>query len=103
MILYNVTCNVERDRATEWLDWMLKTHIPEVMATGCFLSHLVMRLLNNAEDDEGVNIVIQYTATDMAQYEKYQSEFGPALREKTLQRYGEAVIAFRSLLEVIEG
>jgi Domain of unknown function (DUF4286) len=51
MIIYNVTCNVEKGMAEEWLQWMLHTHIPEVMATGCFQTSKVLRLLTQADDE----------------------------------------------------
>lgn len=102
MILYNVTCHLSESMLDEWLDWMLETHIPEVMATGCFTDYRVMRLLNNAGDDEGVNIAIQYTAGSLADYERYRDQFAPALQQKTRERYGENVLAYRSLLEVLK-
>ncbi len=102
MIIYNVTCNVEPGMAEEWLQWMLQTHIPEVMATGCFQSNKVMKLLTQADDDEGINYAIQYTATSLEEYERYQRDFGPALRQKTLERYGDRVMAFRSILEEVK-
>ena len=37
MIIYNVTCHMDLALAEEWLRWMQEIHIPEVMATGCFL------------------------------------------------------------------
>lgn len=102
MIIYNVTCNIEPEMETEWLGWMLGTHIPEVMATGCFTSYKIMRLLTKAEGDAGLNFAIQYTAHKIEDYDRYQTEFGPGLRQKTLERYGDRVMAFRTLLEEIE-
>ena len=101
MIVYNVTCHLATDLESAWLEWMRGEHIPEVMATGCFLDVKIMRLLVNAQDDEGVNIAIQYTAQDMAAYERYQDDFAPAMQAKTRERYGEQVLAYRSLLEVL--
>lgn len=99
MIIYNVTCNVDPSMADEWLQWMLGEHIPEVMGTGCFVEFKVMKLLTQAQDDVGVNYAIQYTSESLEDYERYQEEFGPSLRQKTFERYGESVTAFRSLLE----
>ena len=36
MLVYNVTVKVNTDIHEEWLEWMKKTHIPEVLATGYF-------------------------------------------------------------------
>ena len=87
--------------ATEWLQWMQHVHIPEVMATGCFLSYRILKVLTNANDDEGVNYSIQYDAAKMADYERYREQFAPAMQQQTKERYGERVLAFRTLLEVI--
>ena len=102
MIVYNVTCHMAHDMADEWLSWMQQVHIPEVMETGCFSGHKVMKILTNVEDDEGINYSVQYNADSMGDYERYRSEFAPALQQKTRDRYGEKVLAFRTLLEVVE-
>lgn len=87
--------------APEWLQWMQHVHIPEVMATGCFLSYRILKVLTNANDDEGVNYSIQYDAATTADYERYREQFAPAMQQQTKERYGERVLAFRTLLEVI--
>ena len=101
MIVYNVTCHLSSELLEEWLIWMKTVHIPEVMQTGCFTGSKMLRLLNQADDDEGVNIAIQYTAATLADYERYRAEFAPALQQKTKEKYGEQILAYRSLLEEI--
>lgn len=102
MIIYNVTCNVETDIAEEWLHWMKTIHIPEVMQTGFFAEFKIARILNNQEGDTGVNYAIQYLAGSMEDYETYREKHAPALQRKTLEKYGEKMTAFRTLLEVID-
>jgi hypothetical protein len=92
---------MEQSMAPEWLQWMQHVHIPEVMATGCFLSYRILKVLTNANDDEGVNYSIQYDAATTADYERYREQFAPAMQQQTKARYGERVLAFRTLLEVI--
>lgn len=101
MILYNVNCHMEQSMAQEWLQWMQEVHIPEVMASGCFVSFRILKVLTNASDDEGVNYSIQYDAASMEDYERYRQHFAPAMQQQTKERYGERVLAFRTLLEVI--
>ena len=31
MIIYNVTCSMEKNLADEWLHWMKSEHLPEVL------------------------------------------------------------------------
>jgi hypothetical protein len=89
--------------AEEWLQWMVEVHIPEVMQSNCFESYKILKLLTHAPDDNGVNYAIQYTAKAMKDYETYRDDFAPALQAKTLARYGDSVLAFRTLLEEIAG
>lgn len=99
MIVYNVTINVDAEVATEWLHWMKTVHIPDVMATGMFLDNRICRIL--AEEDGGLTYAIQYTAADMATYERYKAEHAPRLQAETQKHYGGKFVAFRTLLEVV--
>jgi len=101
MIIYNVTCNVGSHMAEEWLLWMQQEHIPEVMQTGCFTDCKILKLLTEAGDNEGINYAIQYTANSIENYNQYKDQFGPILQAKTKEKYGDTVLAYRSLLEVI--
>lgn len=99
MIIYNVTCNVPNQLADEWLNWLKLEHLPEVLATGKFVDHHVFKLLNNAADDEGINFVVQYHCEDIDNYIDYQNNHAPALQQKTKEKFGEQVLAYRSLME----
>lgn len=99
MIIYNVTVNVDADVAEEWLHWMKTVHIPDVMATGMFLDNRICRVL--AEEEGGFTYAIQYTAADMATYERYKDRHAPRLQAETQRRYAGKFVAFRTLLEVV--
>lgn len=101
MILYNVTINAEETVHHEWLDWMKKVHIPEVMATGKFTEYKILKVLTRQPDETGVTYSIQYLAKNMEDYNSYQRDHAPALQLKTMQKYGEKLMAFRTLLEVL--
>jgi hypothetical protein len=101
MILYNVTVNVEENTQPEWLQWMKKEHIPEVMATGKFVDWKIYKILNRQADETGITYSIQYFAKNIEDYNDYQRDFAPALQLQTLQRYGEKIMAFRTLLETV--
>jgi hypothetical protein len=87
--------------AEEWLKWMQEEHIPDVMQTGCFTECKILKLLTEADDNEGINYAIQYTANTLDNYNQYKDQFGPILQAKTKEKYGDSVLAYRSLLEVI--
>ncbi|MCK5440985.1 MAG: DUF4286 family protein, partial [Maribacter sp.] len=45
MYIYNVTTNIEDSVHDQWLKWMNETHIPDVLATGKFLSAKMCKVL----------------------------------------------------------
>ncbi len=101
MIIYNVTVNVDTDVSGEWLQWMKEVHIPEVMQCGIFTDHRMVRVLTD-DDEGGITFAIQYTCADMDAYNNYRDNFAPALQQKTQAKYGEKLMAFRTLLQTID-
>ena len=102
MIIYNVTCNLNQELEDEWLDWMKNEHLPEVMSTNKFLEYRILKLLTQVEDNEGVNYAIQYRCATIEDYHDYINNHGPVLREKTIKKYGDKVLTFRTLLQEIK-
>jgi len=100
MILYNVTVKIELDANDEWVQWMKAEHIPDVLKTGLFVDNRFCRLLSVPEDD-GITYSIQYVLKDMATYEKYQSEFAPALQKETQEKFKDKFVSFRTIMEIL--
>ena len=60
MLLYNVTVSIDPQIEQEWLEWMRKNHIPDVMQTGCFLESRISRV--HGEEQGGLTYAITYLA-----------------------------------------
>jgi hypothetical protein len=101
MIIYNVTIKLSNSIASEWLPWMKHEHIPQVMATGCFTAHRLVRLLD-VDDDEGPTYAAQYFATTREMVDKYLDHYAARLRNESFVKWGDQFIAFRSLMEVVD-
>ena len=99
MIIYNVTVNIDDAAHEEWLVWMKKTHIPEVVATGCFSSGSMYKLL--VEEQSGTSYSIQYRAPNMNAVNIYMEKFAPQLRNEVEKKFGGKFTAFRTLLEEV--
>lgn len=101
MLLYNVTVTIDSEAHQDWLRWMQGTHVPDVMATGLFVSYRMCRLLGH--EHEGSEIyTIQYLVRDMAQLRRYMEEFAPELQRQHQQRYEGKYAAFRTVMELID-
>jgi hypothetical protein len=100
MIIYNVTVKVDTAIADAWLQWMQQEHAPALVATGCFTHYQIVKLLE-VEEEEGPTFAIQYSAPSMHHYERYKTDFAPALQQQSTQKWGDRFIAFRTLMQVV--
>ena len=100
MFIYNVTVNIADEVHTEWLRWMREIHIPDIMKTGCFIDSGILKVLY--VEDEGHTYSIQYKFLEMADIEKYQKEFAPALQEEHSRKFKDKYTAFRTLLQIVD-
>jgi hypothetical protein len=99
MLLYNVTINIDEQVADEWVTWMKTVHMPEVVATGCFIESRLLRIFG--EEQGGRAYAAQYTSPNAADFERYQQDFAPALQAKTRALYEGKFAAFRTLMEIV--
>ncbi len=99
MYIYNVTINIQEDIHDEWVEWMKKEHIPDMLNTGKFKKALMTRVMVK-EELGGVTYSVQYTAESKQMLERYYEEDAKNLRSKTALFEGKFV-AFRTELEVI--
>ena len=99
MIIYSVTVSIDKNIESEWLPWMKTQHIPDVMATGFFLSNEMSRLLDPVPEEGTATYNIQYTCRSMADLEDYQENAAAALQADHTERFKDRFFAFRTLLE----
>jgi hypothetical protein len=100
MFIYNVTVNISDDAHGAWLKWMKETHVPDVMKTGCFIDSQMLKVLY--VEDEGHTYSVQYKFLEMADIEKYQKEFAPALQAEYKAKFEGKYAAFRTLLQMVD-
>jgi hypothetical protein len=100
MIIYNVTIKVSPAIHESWLRWMKEEHLPEVLATGCFHDSKLMHLFEQ-DDAEGFTYAVQFISDNMENYETYINEYAPQLRQKTTARFGDQLVAFRTVMRLL--
>ena len=100
MLIYNVTIKIDKEIETSWLQWMKQEHIPDIIKTNCFTHATILYLLDNDETD-GLTYAIQFHAAEKTLYEKYLTEFAPAMRKRAMDRWGNKFVAFRSVLQIV--
>ena len=101
MFIYNITTKVDHAVLEDWLQWQKEIHIPEIMNTGLFSEHRFYQLLEH-DEEEGKTFVTQFLARTRNDYDQYLSAFAPGLKKKALEKWGDHVISFRTLLQNVQ-
>ncbi|MBN9298527.1 MAG: DUF4286 family protein [Filimonas sp.] len=100
MLIYNVTTKIDWQIHDLWREWMLNEHIPLVLGTGCFVKHQFVRILE-IDETEGPTYAIQYYTESKAQYNRYNELYAAALRQSALDLWGDRIISFHSLMDIV--
>ncbi len=102
MIIYSVSVSIEAILAQDWQDWMLAHHIPEVIATGCFVGYKFHKQLEPAAEEFFVTYNTRYECLSLEKLAMYQQDFAPALQKDHAARYEGKFKAFRRVYEKID-
>jgi len=97
MIIYRVTIALDPEIEADWLSWMEKVHIPDVLRTGCFTNCRTFKVIGTEERE--VSYVLQYECPSLAQYQHYRENFAPALQKEHADRYAGRFRGSRQLLQ----
>ncbi|WP_165731422.1 DUF4286 family protein [Polaribacter sp. 20A6] len=100
MYIYNVTINIDETVHKEWLTFM-ETHILKVLNTGRFTAAKLTEVLVE-EEMGGRTYSIQYTANTRKDLDDYYKHEAETLQQKSLQKFGDKMLAFRTELRLIK-
>lgn len=97
MIIYSVTITLEPSIEAEWIDWMRRVHIPDVLRTGCFSDCRILKTVGTEE----LTYVLQYHCSSLEEYHHYRDNFAPALQKEHTERFNGLFRGSRQVLEEI--
>lgn len=101
MIIYNVTVAIDAAKEAEWLQWMQKTHIPEMLQTGCFTQARMHKVLHSADENGHPSYAVQYHLHNRSLLETYYQQYADKLRDRAFAAFGNQFIAVRTELEEV--
>ena len=95
MIAYEVTVEVDDGLLESYMSFMRGTHIPAVLATGCF---------RVAEFDRATETRFRqrYLADNLADLERYLERHAPALRADYARQFPEGTAVTREIWEELD-
>ena len=97
MIIYSVTVAIEDSVEQDWLDWMKRVHVPDVVGTGCFSECRIHKVLESGGGEQ--SYVLQYRCRSLEEYHRYRDNFAAALQKDHTDRFAGRFRASRQLLE----
>lgn len=98
MIVYEVSLQVDRDIAVEYLQW-LHGHIAQILALPGFVDAQLFDVLDDGAGTQR-GFVVCYRLHDRAALQRYFDAFAPALRADGQARFGGRFSATRRALEI---
>jgi hypothetical protein len=101
MLLYNITIGIDHDIEQDWIVWVRKNFIPEVMATRLFVDSKMYKVLHD-EDNGSVSYSIQFFAHSIKEVTQYLQLFAPEIIERHRNQFSNKHVAFQTLLEEVE-
>ncbi|TXH21384.1 MAG: DUF4286 family protein [Chitinophagaceae bacterium] len=103
-IIYNITYKVPQEVKEEWFTWMRTKHVPNILATRCFYKAKFLKVKEDDSNslDTDITYAVQYHATNFANYERYIQDHQDKFRADTHTRWGNQILSFRTILEVVD-
>lgn len=100
MILYTVHIYIKEEVAKDWYEWMIQSHIPDVMRTRCFDGSQIHPIIDPIKSGYK-GFQIQYN-TSTEKLVEYQTTFAKDLQKDHTQRYQGHFSASRFIVSTEE-
>jgi Domain of unknown function (DUF4286) len=99
MVIYSVRIAIDPAMEAEWMEWMRRVHIPEVLRPGCFNDAAIYKVADPAAGEP--TYVIQYSCSSMKEYHRYRDQFAAGFQEKHKELFAGRFRASREILEKV--
>lgn len=101
MLVYNITFQVDFNDARNFVIWVHQVYIPKAMEEGILQKARLCRILSHHDEDSEC-FSLQFEVENSAALHRWYQVNGRALHDEMLKIFSEKVVAFTTLMEVIE-
>ena len=101
MIVYRVTINIKTEIEESWLNWMIETHVKQVIKTGYFNDWQIQKLLLPETNENESTFVVDYITDSLEKYYEYQNKEAPGLQQEHSRRFAGKFKATRAVFQSI--
>jgi len=96
MLIYQVKIIIDGSVEKQWLQWMKTVHVPDVIATGLIRSFHILK-----PEETTLVYLFHYYFNSSKDYEHYNKQYAPKLKEQPAKKYPNQFRVERSLLQSI--
>ncbi len=100
MILFNLTCHIEKSIDKSFRMWTKEYYLPKLMDSNFLDDALLLKLLTEI-DDQTYTYSIQMKFKSMIYYEQFQIELEDILLNEIQQNFEGKIFTFTTLLESV--
>ncbi len=101
MIIFNTTYHADHARKDEFIGWLREVYIPTTLQHGILQEPQLTRIFADNEE-EGVSLSLQFKTVDSEVLNRWHEECGATLMAEMRERFGNQVLGFSTLLEMID-
>jgi len=101
MLIFNTTYKVSSDIYNNWIDWMHKIHLPFMLESSQFSNPQIAKIVGS-EDEGGSSFSVQFQIENMETLMEWHKSNASAFQNNCSQQFGNEVIFFSTVLEIIE-
>lgn len=101
MLVYNITFQVDFNDARNFVIWVHQVYIPKALKEGILQKARLCRILSHHDEDSEC-FSLQFEVENSAVLHRWYQAYGRALHDEMLKIFNEKVVAFTTLMEVIE-
>lgn len=88
MFVYTVKLKIKEDLKNEFMQYLHKEHMPDLVGTGCFInSSLEVDTTNSHE------IIARYTCSSQKAFDEYMEKYADIMRAKVMEKYPDAIMS----------
>lgn len=100
-MLFNTTYQVDVNEARNFVIWLHECYIPQVKEQGTLSRPRMSRVLSHREQDSEC-FALEFEVENTAALHHWYQQHGMAFEKEIRKMFGEKVVWFSTLLEVIE-
>ncbi|MDR2816562.1 MAG: DUF4286 family protein [Proteiniphilum sp.] len=101
MIVFNTTFHVKEEIHEDFIEYMLQHFIPMSTKSGLLTSPRLSRVFGK-EEDEGHSFAMEFTVSDLAALERWNSEESGVIYAPLLEKFKEKMAGFSTVMQTIE-